>query len=579
LSFGKTIRLTQIQRTVLLMERRTGVVLVTLCCFCSFLLSQPANETVPAARIDSIFADLAKGGPGCSVGVMRAGDLLYERAFGMADLAHEVPLTPTTPVFIASSSKQFTALAVLLLIEEGKLHLSDDVRKLVPEMSHLPAAITVQQLLQHTSGLREQWNLFYMSGWRSSDLETADDLLNLLKMQRGLNHPPGEEFSYNNTGYSVLALIVERVSGQRFPNFVQSRIFQPLGMTASFVRDDAGAVVPGLAVGYWGRQAPNLRQARVPYSFAGPTGVITNIEDLAKWDRNFYEPKVGSPATIRKMIQTGQLNDETDFGYGAGLFIGTYKGHLMVSHAGSDPGYKADVVRFPDERLTIAVLCNTFDVFPTPLALRVADLILPDVASRSVGAPAGAHRTVPAKSAEFAGLYWNGGKAQTRQFYFEDGKLLLDGGGEGKFALAALGDDRFQLMEAPRQYVFRFYRRGASLYVEETIEGSPRVTFQKEAKGKPSLAMLQRLPGVYYSPELDVRWTVELRDGTLILLRHRLDAAKLKPVFGTVFQAEDFFVLQFSIRGEPQLDVSTDRARHVKFVKESRANCVPNPMR
>ncbi|HEV2904494.1 MAG TPA: serine hydrolase domain-containing protein [Pyrinomonadaceae bacterium] len=550
----------------------------------SFLLVPPAvgargqdatQDEGFAARVDSIFSPYARpDAPGCAVSVMKAGKIVYARGYGMADVAHGIPLTPRTPLWAASTSKQFTALAVLLLEGDGKLRLDDDVRRYLPEVPDFGHPLTIRKLLNHTSGLRELANLFYMAGWRSSDVETKADVLTMIRRQRALNHVPGTEFAYNSAGYTLLAVVVERVSGVSFRRFVIDRIFIPLGMAHSDVREDVGQVVPHLATGYWGHDPAKLRTARPANSFAGPNGVITSVEDLARWDANFYEHRVGTQAMLNQMSTPGRLADGTEFGYGMGLYIGSHRGRKMISHAGSDYGYKAEFVRFPAEQLSVAVLCNAFDVAPTPLALQLADLYLPRREDASVPPSPTLPlpgNTVSESAAAFAGLYWNDATMQSNRFFYEQGKLLLDGGGEGRFELRALGNNAYRLMEAPRRFVFTFFtRRDGSLAVLVDVEGSPVQEKRRVADTKPNAAALRALEGRYFSPELDVTWTFVVRDGALVLERHRMNPTPLSPVFGEVFQAEDFFVLAFRRDSRTRtlaLEVSTERARRVRFTR------------
>lgn len=526
------------------------------------------------ARVDSIFSPYVRtDAPGCAVSVMRAGKILYARGYGMADVSHAIPLTLRTPVHVASTSKQFTALAVLLLESDGKLRLDDDVRRYVPEVPDFGHSITIRMLLNHTSGLRELANLFYFSGWRNSDEQYKSDVLAMIGRQRTLNHKPGAEFSYNSAGYTLLAIVVERVSGVSFRRFVMDRIFSPLGMAHSDVQEDVDQMIPYRATGYWGHDPANLRTARPSNSFAGPNGVVTSLEDLARWDANFYKPQVGAREQLDQMSTPGRLADGTEFGYGMGLFIGTHRGHRMISHAGSDYGYKADFVRFPAEQLTVAVLCNAFDIAPTPLALQVADLLLPRAdeppgPSSPTSAPTG--NIAKESAAALAGLYWNEATMQGNRFFHEQGKLLLDGGGEGKFELRALGNNAYRLMEAPRRFVFTFFRRrDDSLAVRVDVEGSPVQELRRVAETKPSAASLHALEGRYFSPELDVTWTFVVRDGTLVLERHRWKPSPLSPVFGDTFQAEGF-VLAF--RRNPRtrstvLEITTERVRRLRFTR------------
>jgi CubicO group peptidase (beta-lactamase class C family) len=528
-------------------------------------------EQLPA-DVDSIFSPYARpDAPGCAVAVMKAGKIVYAHGYGIADVAHGVPLTPGTPTHIASTSKQFTALAVLLLEKDGKLRLDDDVRRYVPEVPDFGHTLTLRMLLNHTSGLRELANLFYFSGWRISDEQYKSDALEMIRHQRALNHLPGAEFSYNSSGYTFLGLVVERVSGVSFRRFVIDRIFTPLGMAHSDVQEDVDQVIPHRATGYWGHDPAKLRTARPSYSFAGHGGVVTSVEDLAKWDANFYEHRVGTQDMLNQMSTPGRLADGTEFGYGMGFFIGTHRGHKMISHAGSDYGYKADFIRFPAEQLTVAVVCNAFDIAPTPLALRVADLYLPRKDEPAVSlSPSLPGNSVPESAAAFAGLYWNEATMQGNRFFYEQGKLLLDGGGEGKFELRALGNNAYRLIEAPRRFVFTFFtRRDGLRAVLVDVEGSPVQELRLVVDTKPNAAALRALTGSYYSPELDVTWTFVVRDGALVLERHRWKPSPLSPVFGNIFQAEGF-VLAFrrdSRSRQLVLEITTERVRRLRFTR------------
>ena len=537
----------------------------------------PASRDSIDSRIAAIFAPFARtDAPGCVVGVFRAGTVLYAGGFGMADVSHNIPLTDTTRMAIASTSKQFTAMAVLLLEAEGKIRLDDDIRRYVPELPVFGRPISIRHLLNHTSGLRDTWNLFDMAGWRMSDVETQTDLLWLLHRQEGLNYPTGTEFLYNNTGYALLALLVERVSGITFRRFVTERVFDPLDMAHSDVKEEVGQVVNGLSTGYWGHDPASLREARPPFSFAGPTGVVTTVRDLARWDANFYAPRVGTRALLDSMTTPQRLNDGTIIGYGMGLFIGTHRDHRMISHAGSDPGYKADFIRFPDDSLSVVVLCNAFDIAPTPLALQVADLYLPTAAGATIAPPVSTTQVAPDVSSRIpvktlAGLYWDSTTGGLHRFFEENGQLVLDGGGEGRFPLAPLRNNAYRLTAAPRRFVFTFAQRpGVPIALEVDVEGSPLRTYARVPETKRAATPLGTLAGTYYSRELDVTWTFILRAGKLVLQRPRVEPSPLTNLFGNVFQSENGFVLEFSRSksGKPvSVDVTTERVRRLRFTR------------
>jgi len=553
-----------------------GVVLAVLGALAS--ADAPVIRDPMAGRIDAIFAPFARNdAPGCVVGVSRSGEIAFTGAYGMADVAHHVPLDDTTRLSVASTTKPFTALAVLLLASDGKIRLDDDVRTYVPELPVFGAPITIRELLNHTSGLRDYWNLFNMAGWRTSDIETQADVLWLVHRQTALNHPTGAEFLYTNTGYILLAVIVERVSGKPFRSFLTERIFEPLGMTRSDVKMEPAQVVEDLATGYWGHDPATLRLAPRPLAFAGNSGVVTTVRDLARFDANFYEPKVGTKALLDSMSAPGRLKDGTTFGYGFGFFIGTHRGRRMISHAGSDLGYKAEFIRFPDDRLAVSVLCNAFDIAPTPLALQVADLYLPkDEAASAPPVPSGDAAARPGKPPEvptpaLAGLYWQGATGGIHRFFLEGDTLMLDGGGEGNFPLTSLGGGAYRLTAAPRRFVLTFVQRqGAVVAVDEEIEGSQKRTYDKVQEPGRGDAPLDPLAGAYYSAELDVTWTFVLRSGRLVLERRRMDPDPLTRLFGDVFQSEAGYVIQFTRgrRGKPAImEVITERVRRLRFTR------------
>jgi CubicO group peptidase (beta-lactamase class C family) len=535
----------------------------------AILLSLAVATPNADPRIDAIFAPYARtDAPGCAVGVYRSGEVVFTGAYGMADVANHVPIRDTTVFSIASTTKPFTALAVLLLEGDGKIRLDDDIRKYMPEVPVFGPPITVRDLLSHTSGLRDYWNLFNMAGWRTSDVQTEEDVLWLVKRQRALNHPTGTEFLYTNTGYILLATMVERVSGVPYRQFLSERIFRPLGMTRSDVKMTMGQVIDDFATGYWGHDPAELRVAPRPNAFAGNSGVVTTVVDLGRFAANFDEPKVGTKAMLDAMSVPGRLKDGTTFGYGLGLFIGTHRGHRMLSHAGSELGFKSDFIRFPDDDLTVAVDCNAFDIPPTPLALKVADLYLKDVeptaGDSSSPTPAQGAPSIPTQ--DLAGLYWNGATGGIHRFLFKDGKLQLDGGGEGLFELAPLTGGAYRLTAAPRRYILTF-TPGA---VEEDVEGSRKRTFDKVPENGLKGAPLDALAGTYHSDELDVDWTFVLRSGELVLERRRMGSDPLKRLFGDVFQTETGYIVEFkrAAKGKPAgMEVITERVRRLGFTR------------
>ena len=348
-------------------------------------LAAPVSAQAPAAasqslatQVDEIFSPFTPDGPGCAVAVYQNASIVLAKGYGAANLEYGVPITPTTPFIVGSVSKQFTAAAIALLVEEKRLALTDDVRKYVPELADYGTPITIDHLVHHTSGLRDWWELVGVAGLRYDDTYTVQDVLDMTARQHGLNFTPGERYLYSNTGYIVLGIVVQRVTGKSLREFAADRIFGPLMMADSHYQDDHTRPVRGRAYAYspspGGRYTINVWNN----DLVGQGGVMTTVLDLAKWDENFYSGAVGGPAFLRRQLERGKLNAGTQIAYAFGLDVGTYRGVDLVEHSGSTGGYRAVLSRFPKQHTSIAVLCNVSNAAPTTLAHRVADYLLHD---------------------------------------------------------------------------------------------------------------------------------------------------------------------------------------------------------
>ncbi len=345
-------------------------------------LAVPAAGVQPldadAARaIDALFADVDRAdGPGCALGVSRAGALAMARGYGMANLDWGIPITPATNFYLGSVSKQFTAGAIALAARQGRLSLDDDIREHVPEVPDYGETITIRHLVHHTSGLRDYLELGAMSGRRLEDVWGRDEILALIGRQEGLNFPPGERYLYSNTGYFLLAEIVERATGLSLREFAQTHIFGPLEMTSTRFHDDHREVLPLRAVGY--EEADGEWRMNHAWSFdqVGSGGVYSSIEDLARWDADYYRESVGGRGFRDQMLERGVLEDGEVLDYAFGLDVGRYRGLPTVAHGGSLAGFRSQLLRFPEERTAVVVLCNFPTAEPGRRARRVADVLL-----------------------------------------------------------------------------------------------------------------------------------------------------------------------------------------------------------
>ena len=523
------------------------------------------------ARVAAIFAEYNKPtSPGCAVAVYEGDRIVYKAAFGMANLDHDIPLTPASVFHVASVSKQFTGTAILLLAGDGKLSLDDDIRQHLPELPDFGTRITIRQLANHTSGIRDQWDLLNLAGWRySRDLITDDDVMELLTRQKALNFSPGERHLYSNSGYTLLALIVSRVSGKSFREFTTERIFKPLGMNDTFFRDNFAEIVKRQAYGY-APAGESYRLSVTNFDTAGATSLLTTVEDLLKWHMNFDNKAIGGDGLQSRLLERGVLNAGTDIDYAFGVTHGRYRGVATVGHGGSDAGYRADFVRFPDHRLGIATLCNVSTANPGALARRVADLFLPAGLPPAATDPPADNSLEVSVSEEvlkkYAGLYWNAAEFQARRAVYEGGKLHA-ADGRGRIPLKSLGSGVFVMTSGPRSRLTFEDDPGGQLRVR--IGSDPR-PFVKTEPFTPTVEQLSEFAGVYRSDEIDTVFRVALHDGALRVERTKIRPWTLEPVVKEVFRGGSG-VFQFTRDASGRVSgflYQGGRVRNMKFWKE-----------
>jgi CubicO group peptidase (beta-lactamase class C family) len=498
--------------------------------------ARPATaQDVPVEiRLDSIFADIAgPTSPGCALSVMRDGAPVYERGYGMANLEYGIPITPQSVFHVASVSKQFTAMAVELLVNEGKVAWDDDIRKYVPEVPDFGTTLTLRHLVHHVSGIRDQWNLLGMAGWRwEADVVTQSDVLDITSRQTALNFPPGQRYLYSNTGFTLLAVVVERVSGQTLRQFTTERIFQPLGMEATHFHDDHEMIERNRAWAY----APDpdglygLKNSIPDFDVVGATSLFTTAHDLAAWDRNFETGRVGGREALERMQRRFVLNDGDTIPYGHGLALGTYRGLRTVGHGGADAGYRSQILRFPDQHLGIAVLCNFPSADPGGRANRVAEVYLGDAMQPVPAAPEPVPTpTVPLPRAtleRLTGVYVGELPNQVHPI-----RLARDTLRSGAVWLRPVGEDRFEVMGQNVVVTLRAARGGEPGTL--TVPGAGR--FERRDPWEPTTTDLDTFTGVYHSAELGTDYRIELQNGQLVVRHRKLPTRRLVPTFRDAF--------------------------------------------
>ena len=543
---------------------------------------QPAND-----KVDNIFERYTKpGSPGCAVAVIKDGAIQYQQGYGLANLENEVPITPATVFNIGSMAKQFTAFAIALLESEGKLSLNDDMRIYLPEMHDFGTVITIRYLIHHSSGLRCTFpELLALAEWRDTDATTTQDVYWLLKNQRELNFLPGEEYAYSNSNYILLARICEKVSGQSFAAFCQEHIFQPLGMTHSVINDSFFKIIPNRALGYYDEGPDKWCYAPLTDSVVGPTNVYTSVQDLAKWDENFYTGQVGGPAVIQRMIQPGRLNDGTELDYAFGLMVGSahrHRGWQVVEHGGGQGGYGSWMMRFRELHLSVVVLFNHFLWDMQDFALRVADLYVEDRAEPAVQvkepAPSAAVGSAVVLSEEQLNkkvrTYFNVQRAASRQVTCDEGVLQFQG-----YALVPLNENLFYFEVEPQTKVAFVLDEGGTVSEVKTITSSGVYRYARVEATAPNREELAAYTGRYYSPELDIYWDLFAEEDHLIAKRRKYPDSQLTALFRDTFKDDwaplmgypTTYLVRFERNGQEKivgLTVSGDRVRHIRFNRQ-----------
>jgi CubicO group peptidase (beta-lactamase class C family) len=329
------------------------------------------------AAVDAAFADLdGTHSPGCAVGVVRGGELVYGRGYGMAMLEAGLSFDTRTRVYAGSVSKQFVAAAVLMAAGRGDLTLDDEVRRWFPELSPIADGMTVRHLIHHTSGLRDYLDLMGLAGIDFATPFSRLEALELLARQQRLNFEPGTRFLYCNSGYFLLAQMVERATGQTLRRWADETLFTPLGMHDTRFHDDRREVVPRRAAAYSPGDDGTFAVDWSPaFDLVGSGGLLTTIEDLARWDRSFWDGSLGEDFWP-DLLETGSLASGEDLDYAFGLHVDQYRGVPRIAHSGAMFGYRAYLARFPEQRLTLAALCNLSTADPGGRLTKVADRLL-----------------------------------------------------------------------------------------------------------------------------------------------------------------------------------------------------------
>ena len=563
---------------------RSKLALVVLF-FCALRVAAPGGNLNQEEKdplhdqVDKVFAQWDKpDSPGCEVAVVKDGQIVYKRGYGMANLEHNIKMSPSSIMDTGSVSKQFTAMSIALLAEQGKIALDDEVRKYIREIPQYEAPVTIRQLIHHTSGIRDYLTLMSIAGMRNDDHYVDGEVISLLARQKELNFKPGSEYLYSNSGYFLLSEIVKRASGKTLRQFAEENIFKPLGMTRTMFYDDHNEIVKNRAASYVPRRSGGFQIAATTLDMVGDGNVFTCVEDLFLWDQNFYHNKLGKggPELINQVLTRGTLNNGTKIDYAFGLVIGEYRGLRIVEHGGAFVGYRAMTMRFPDQRFSVVIQCNLGTMNPSNLARRIADIYLADhfksetVTARApetkfIELPAGElNEKTGAYRTQVSGLIW--------KLSVKDGQLIAQLP-NNTVRFGAVSSTEFRSIGAPIEFTLRFEKQGKAMTLSVQRGADQPINFEPVTLVKPTAEQLAEYPGAYRSDEVQVTYKIVLEDGRLYL-RHENEFKSvprnpLEPTTSDSFVVQGI-VIQFTRDARKRVSAFTfnaGRVKNIKFVK------------
>ena len=527
------------------------------------------------AQIDSIFStfnDLSK--PGGAVAVVKDDAIIFKKGYGSANLEYDIPNTPSTVFHIASVSKQFTVFSILLLEKEGKLSFDDDIRKYIPEVPNFGKPITLRHLAAHTSGMRDQWALLRLAGWRWDDVITTEHILKIISKQKELNFAPGEAFTYCNSGFTLLAEVVARVSGQSFAEFTKAKIFDPLKMSSTLFYDDHEKIVKNRAYSYH-RDQTGYKKSVLNFANVGATSLFTTVEDLALWSMNFGTPIVGDDNIFEKMNTLALLNNGETFGGAYGQFVNKHKGLNQISHGGADAGYRSYLGRFPDQKFAVMVLSNSAAANPVGLSLQVADLFLKDQSevSLDVEEKTSSNKFIKLskeKLTQYTGHYWNEAEAYSREILLKNDTLYYSRGNGNESLLIPISDHEFKMMNVGVDLIVQFKNGGIKDTMNVIIDGGDPIQSAAYIPVDYSSSELNEFIGTFYSPELSTTYTIIQKEKELIITHPRISDLTLSPIKKDLFSS-NYGTLHFQ-RGTNQniigFKITSGRVSNLWFEKK-----------
>jgi CubicO group peptidase (beta-lactamase class C family) len=494
--------------------------LLLLCCLAGCLSRTSQNISVSQqTQIDSVFNAYSQlGSPGVAVLIVKDGNVVFKKGYGLANLEYDIPVSTTTVFDIASVSKQFTGFAISTLIQQGEISPDDDIHKYLPDVPQFNKPITIRNLIHHTSGLRDWPSALHAAGWRWDEAFSYNDIMRMVGKQHDLDFEPGSQYSYSNTGYNLLAAIVVKVSGKTFPDYIAENIFKPLRMNSSQVLSDYSSIVKNLAGSY----SPNghgYSKNNDELTAWGSSSIVTTVEDLSKWVINFQQSLDRRDPVYLRMIETDVLNNGQKNNYAYGLAVGDDNGIRNIRHDGGWAGFRTIISNYPDEKLSIILLSNHGSFDTGANADAIAQLFLKDKLKAGQTHPdINGLPTIKVDSAilkKYTGTYQLGiGWYAT--FTLEDGKLMVQANGENKFSTDLKTDTSLWVPAYGASVTFTSITDKAGALKYKDINAKRIVPI------KADLSQLNEYAGSYYSPELETSYRLTVENGKLVAHHMRL---------------------------------------------------------
>jgi CubicO group peptidase (beta-lactamase class C family) len=529
-------------------------------------------------RADQLLSMYSKDVPGAVIGVVENGKMVYSKAYGKANLTHNLDFRLNTPTNIGSVSKQFTAYAILLLEQRGLLSTDDDVRDHIPELPDFGEVITLNNLLNHTNGYREIYNLMPMKGWYGEDNLLRSEVINTIKNQKELQAPPNTEFNYNNSAFIMLAEIVERKTDTLFPLWMKHNVFNPLGMTNSYVRQDPSQIIPKASQGYSTGENGFVESGDLSAAY-GAGGIYTTPEDLAKWLSNFHAPVLGSKALIQKMVTPRILKNGDTLDYGFGIGVGEYRGLKRYSHGGADIAHRAMLTYFPEINSGVITLSNNAS-FSTGVANDLANLYFKDKLEKEVMEEGeddsekenGKYTVSEEILTTYVGKFKLESLGMIMEYSLEEGSLVSKVSGQSDLNLTAITDSTFTYNGIDATALFKKDADGGINRVIHS-QGGEDYELERLPPYEATLAELTEYSGKYFSEELETFYTIKLKDSTLVAELRNFENIELSTAEKDNFSADAFFIQEMVFKRDDLgtingFEISNGRTKGVSFTKQ-----------